>query len=118
MTTHDEAVKRANDLFACIKRDDDGDRKFADLMPSEQAELRTRFLMIERALGLVGDACRQWQTEEFALALLMRCGRWSFYDNSNPVRGDEIGIFKERDEERAQWREEKNEDENEDLPLE
>jgi hypothetical protein len=109
--THDKLMEKVDAIFAIIKRRDAlyfSNRKFAEMTPSEQTELRRHFLDIERAVGIANDDYRQWSPGEIGLALLMLLG--GRYHDINRARGEEMGIYKERDEALATWREENADD--------
>ena len=56
--THDRLMEKADAIFAIIKSRDAlyfNNRKFAEMTPSEQAELRRHLLDIERAVGIAND---------------------------------------------------------------
>jgi hypothetical protein len=111
MTHHDELMKKANAVFATIKERDAlyfDARKFAEMTPSEQAELMEYCRAVETAYKIIPAIPNCDLT--VAIALLTSLGGWKQYRAVNR----EAEVFyqerKEREEMMERWREENADD--------
>ena len=111
MTQHDQLMKKASAVFATIKERDAlyfDARKFAEMTPSEQADLTDYCRAVEIAYQIIPEIPNCALT--VAIALLMSLGEWKQYRAVNR----EAEVFyqerKEREEMMERWREENADD--------